>query len=93
MPCQQAKSTKIAYAGSNGQKHSSSHSSSSDYSWQISDWENAIGGAATSEILNDDLKGMDELKLSSRLNKVSYACFIGRARAYCRLVQGASSAP
>lgn len=42
--------------------------SSSDYSWNFSDWESALGLAV--ESLEDNIKGTDEIKLSSRLHKV-----------------------
>lgn len=39
--------------------------------WSVSDWENAFGYSSESGKLNDDdIKGIDEVKLSSRLNRV-----------------------
>ena len=37
-----------------------------DNSWQMTDWENGLG----TDSLNDDYKGTNELKLTSRLIKV-----------------------
>jgi hypothetical protein len=38
----------------------------SDFPWQMSDWENALGA----DSMSDDYKGANELKQMSRLIKV-----------------------
>lgn len=43
----------------------------SEFSWEESEWEEAIADQ-TSEGLNDTIKGVDELKLTHRLNKASH---------------------
>jgi hypothetical protein len=43
--------------------------------WSMNDWENAFGYAPESggnKLNDDDIKGINEVKISSRLNRVRY---------------------